>query len=80
MSAKDSLEHFFGMVKTQKRGVHGTSSTANSIMAAQLIHLRLANKPPKALGGDGRMWQDVAGCGRMWQDVAGCGRRRTVTD
>ena len=45
---EDSIEYFFGLVKTFKRGVHGTSSTSNSIMSAQLIHMRQSHKVNKA--------------------------------
>lgn len=38
LCAEDSIEHFFGQVKTQRRGTHGTSSTANSIQSTQLLH------------------------------------------
>lgn len=45
---EDTLEFFFGEIKTCKKGVHGTASTANSIAAAQLLHLRRAGSVPKA--------------------------------
>ena len=59
MTMEDAIEHWFGAVKTCKRGVHGTASTANAIQAAQLLHLQRCQKPPKVSDG---LW----GCrGRM---------------
>jgi hypothetical protein len=38
---KDSIEYFFGQIKTQRRGLNGGSCTvANSIAAAQMVHLK----------------------------------------
>ena len=52
---ENAIEFWFGQVKTFKRGVHGTATTANSIMAAQLLHFKQAKKVPKAgLGWSGR--------------------------
>lgn len=45
---KTASSIFFSAVKHQKRGSHGTASTANSIQAAQLLHLRRAQRPTKA--------------------------------
>lgn len=38
---EDSIEYFFGQIKTQRRGLNGGSCTvANSIAAAQMVHLK----------------------------------------
>lgn len=55
-TAEDAAEHFFGEVKCYKRGSQGTSSTSNSIQAAQLIHTRRAMAPLKA------GWDWAVGC------------------
>ena len=50
-TTEESIEFFFGQVKTQKRGSHGTASTANAIQGAQLLHLKRAQKPTQAQTG-----------------------------
>ena len=40
MTMEDTIEYWFGLLKSWKKGVNGTSTTANALMAAQLLHLR----------------------------------------
>ena len=40
---EDSVEFWFGTLKSFKRGVHGTCSTSNAIQATQLQHLKQAS-------------------------------------
>ena len=49
-TCEDAIEYFFGYVKTFKRGIYGTTTTANAIQSTQLIHLRQSRKVPQAGG------------------------------
>lgn len=52
MTMEDSIEYFFGRVKSQKRGQSaGTLDTAGSIHACQLLHLWQTQRYPKAGSG-----------------------------
>ena len=61
---EDSIEHFFGMMKTLKKQ-SGTITLANSIAATHLLHCRQSRKPPQActlLCQDGSWIKLFAGC------------------
>lgn len=62
-TCEDAIEFFFGQVKTYKRGVAGTSTTANAIQSSQLIHLRQAQIVAQAgaIGGWTRMEGGMVG-------------------
>lgn len=50
---EDSIEFFFGRIKTGKRGVHGSATTSNSIQSTQLLHLQEAKSVREATDGCG---------------------------
>lgn len=55
LTMEDSIEHFFGRVKTCKRET-GSTTVATALQAASLLHLRQKRKPAQATGSCGGVY------------------------